>query len=113
MHHRQNSFSNLIQIIGMALIAAAIYQELKKPPEERAWTGKLADLLPYDFRPPTVKRFRERLWNPEDPRIFTEHVFGVGWAVNFYTLLERLQMLSREPDTTISEDAAQRPGPAD
>ncbi|HEY49545.1 MAG TPA: hypothetical protein G4O13_05825 [Dehalococcoidia bacterium] len=104
MSHNPNTLSNLIKIVGLALVAAAIYQELRKPPEERAWHGKLADLIPYDFRPPKIERFRERLWNPDDPRIFTEHVFGVGWAVNFYTLLERLQMLSREPETSTPED---------
>jgi hypothetical protein len=41
---------------------------------------------PYDFRPPTLDRFRERCWNPDDPRLFTPHVFGWGWAVNFHAL---------------------------
>jgi uncharacterized membrane protein len=42
--------------------------------------------VPYDFRVPTFRRVRERLWNPEDPRIFTPTVFGVGWALNLCQL---------------------------
>ena len=104
MSHKPNAFSTFIRIFGMALVAAAVYQELQKPPEEREWHGKLGDVIPYDFRPPTIERLRQRLWNPDDPRILTEHVFGVGWAVNFYTLFDRLQMLRREPGTPTAED---------
>ena len=46
--------------------------------------------VPYDFRFPALRRVRERWWNPEDPRIFTPHVFGVGWSLNLYQLRERL-----------------------
>lgn len=38
--------------------------------------------IPYEFRPPTLSRIKERIWNPNDPRIFTPHIFGVGWAIN-------------------------------
>ncbi|HID86342.1 MAG TPA: hypothetical protein EYP55_03060 [Anaerolineae bacterium] len=79
--------------IGMVLVATAIYQELQKPPEERAWHGRVAGLVPYDFRVPTLERLRQAYWNPDDPRIFTDRVLGVGWAVNFYSLLRSLGML--------------------
>ena len=46
--------------------------------------------VPYDFRLPTLQRLRERVWNPEDPRIFTPRCFGVGWSVNVYQLVRRL-----------------------
>jgi hypothetical protein len=45
--------------------------------------------IPYDLRFPTLSRIRERMWNPEDPRIFTPRVYGAGWTVNFATLRER------------------------
>ena len=45
---------------------------------------------PYDFRPPTLDRLRERCWNPDDPRLLAPHVFGWGWSVNLYTLARRL-----------------------
>jgi hypothetical protein len=43
--------------------------------------GKLAG-IPYDFRRPTFARLKERIWNEQDPRIFTPRVFGIGWAIN-------------------------------
>ena len=43
--------------------------------------GKLAG-IPYDFRRPTLARLKERIWNPQDPRIFTPRTFGIGWAIN-------------------------------
>ena len=45
--------------------------------------------VPYDFTMPTLGRFRDRMWNPEDRRIFTPSVFGVGWSVNFYEVGRR------------------------
>jgi hypothetical protein len=45
--------------------------------------------VPYDFRRPTLARIRERMWNPDDPHIFTPRVFGAGWDINFATLKER------------------------
>ena len=73
---------NVIKLATAAVVAAAIAQELRKPSEERTWHGQVAGFIPYDFRPPTLDRLRAAYWNPEDPRIFTERVFGVGWAVN-------------------------------
>ncbi|MDQ6743737.1 MAG: DUF5808 domain-containing protein, partial [Candidatus Dormibacteraeota bacterium] len=38
------------------------------------------------------ERIRRAYWNTEDPRLFTDRVFGVGWGINLYrasTLLER------------------------
>ncbi len=61
--------------------------------------------VPYEFRPPTISRIRERLWNPEDKRIFTPHVFGVGWAVNFYQVADRLCLLTRPAED--SEEAVE------
>ena len=47
--------------------------------------------VPYEFRMPTVARFRERFWNPDDPRVFTPRVFGVGWSINLFTLREKFR----------------------
>jgi hypothetical protein len=59
----------------------AIVQQLRKPAEERTWNGKVAGLVPYDFRPPTIERFRETYWNPEGP-VLSKKAWGVGWAPN-------------------------------
>ncbi|HEX3256575.1 MAG TPA: DUF5808 domain-containing protein [Gaiellaceae bacterium] len=80
------------RLIGAALVAAAVAQELRKPSSERTWHGRLAGFVPYDFRPPTVERFKAAWWNPSDPRIFTDRVFGVGWSVN----LGRVVKMTRE-----------------
>jgi hypothetical protein len=81
----------LVRFTTYALIAAAIATELSKPAPERTWHGRVLDVVPYDFRPPTWQKFREAYWNPESDRLFTDRVFGVGWAVNLYrakTLME-------------------------
>ena len=68
--------------IALAIIGVvAIVQELRKPANQRTWQGKVADLVPYDFRKPSLERIRNTYWNPEGP-ILPGKVFGVGWAVN-------------------------------
>jgi hypothetical protein len=68
----------ILAIIGVI----AVIQELRKPPEERTWHGEVGDLVPYDFRMPTVERIRDTYWNPGGP-ILSSKAFGVGWAPNF------------------------------
>lgn len=68
--------------VGVILIGAAVATELRKPAEQRTWQGRLAGWVPYDLRPPTPGRVRQRLWNPADHRIFVPTVFGVGWTIN-------------------------------
>src|SRR5256884_9759150 len=80
----------LVRAIVRGLTMAAVAQELSKPEAERTWHGRVAG-VPYDFRWPTLRRFREAYWNPDDPRVFTDRVVGIGWAVNFAQLLPRLQ----------------------
>ncbi len=96
-------FRRFIMGVSMGLIAAAVYQELRKPPEERTWHGRIGGLMPYDFRPPTPERLREAYWNPGEPRIFTDRVLGIGWALNFYSLLQRLSELIAKLQTAIRE----------
>lgn len=68
----------------VGLAAAAVAQELKKPVEERSWTGKVGGFVPYDLRwPPTMERFQQAVWNPESDELITPHAFGVGWSINF------------------------------
>jgi hypothetical protein len=86
--------SRLLRAAVLFLTLAAVAQELNKPEGERTWHGRIAR-VPYDFRMPTFQRFRDAYWNPEDPRIFTDRVVGIGWAVNFGRLIPRLQELYR------------------
>lgn len=75
-------------LVGAALVGAAVATELRKPAGERTWEGRLAGLVPYDLRPPTPARVRQRLWNSAEPRLFVPTVFGVGWTVNVRRLLD-------------------------
>lgn len=69
--------------LALAVIGVvAIIRELRKPREERTWHGVVAGFVPYDFRKPTVERFRNTYWNPEGP-ILSSKAYGVGWAPNF------------------------------
>ncbi|MBN2028265.1 MAG: hypothetical protein JW854_16060 [Actinobacteria bacterium] len=49
--------------------------------------------MPYDFRIPTPARIKERMWNPDDPRVIMPRVFGAGWTINFATLREKNKTL--------------------
>jgi hypothetical protein len=83
----------LAKLIGLGLMVAAVSQELAMPPEQRTWHGRVFDLVPYDFRPPTWQRVRDAYWNPDDERLFSDRVFGIGWAINMHrasVLLDRL-----------------------
>ena len=88
-------FIRAIQAAVITLTIAAICQELEKPKEERRWHGKIAGFIPYDFRMPTVERLKESYWNPYERRILTPRVFGIGWAINFYTLLENIRIIGQ------------------
>jgi hypothetical protein len=99
------------KLVGLALTLAAISQEMAKPESERTWHGKVMGIVPYDFRPPTWSRIRRAYWNPEEPRLFTDRVFGVGWAVNLYrakVLLERSfeAMMGSAPKRTARRKSA-------
>lgn len=69
--------------IAIGLLIASVVKELRLPPAERTWHGKVAGIFPYDLRVPTLGRLRAALWNPDDPRILVPTAFGVGWTVNF------------------------------
>jgi hypothetical protein len=44
---------------------------------------------PYDWRRPTLARFKSRAWNPDEPRLFVPHSYGWGWGINFARLFGR------------------------
>jgi hypothetical protein len=80
----------LIRMAGLAAVAGAVYVELRKPPAERTWHGRLLGVLPYDFRMPTLEGLRQAYWNPRSPKLFTDRPLGIGWAINIPTALRRL-----------------------
>ena len=86
----------LIRTLAWTALAAAIYQELRKPPEARTWNGKVAGVVPYDFRIPTLDRLREAYWAPDSDQVFSERVFGVGWAVNIPVAARKLSEIASQ-----------------
>ena len=80
----------VIRTAAMAALAGAVYTELRKPPEQRTWHGKLLGVVPYDFRLPSLEELRRAYWNPHSPKILSDRPLGVGWGVNIPTLLRRL-----------------------
>ena len=77
--------------IGLVLWGAALLTELAKPAAERTWEGRIAGIIPYDLRRPTVARLRQRVWNTDDQRIVVPTAFGVGWTLNVGGLMARLR----------------------
>jgi hypothetical protein len=77
--------------VSAGLVVLAVARELAKPRSERTWHGCVAGFVPYDFRPPTLDRLRERIWAPENKHLLTPQVFGLGWTVN----LGRLARIAR------------------
>lgn len=76
--------------VGIALLVAAVSQQLRRPPEERDWHGKLGGVVPYDLRLPTPARIKGSLWAPEDEHLLLPRAAGVGWSPNLgrmYVLL--------------------------
>jgi len=108
----------LVRFAAFGLVVAAVATELSKPEDERTWEGRVFGVVPYDFRPPTWQRIRDAYWNPNSDRLFSDRVFGVGWAVNLHrakTLMEegfgRL-MSDREPLSirmTVRSEASKKP----
>lgn len=90
------------------LTAAAIGQELAKPPAERTWKGRVAG-VPYSFRLSEWPDTANEYWNPGSDQIITPHVIGLGWGVNFAALARRAQELLGQPDAAPSPVESPRP----
>lgn len=93
---------NLAGLLGwLALDAtlAAIVQQLMQPRQFRTWHGRVAGFIPYDFRRPTLQRVLNAIWAPDNPRLFTDTAFGVGWSVNLAQLPRVLAGTQRNQHT--------------
>jgi hypothetical protein len=84
------SMLKLVAAAAGALAGAAIARELDKPSDRRDWHGEVAG-VPYDLRPPTMDKLRRSAWDPENPKVFVPHAFGVGWSVNLARVAEMLK----------------------
>ena len=79
---KAKSLAGLLTCLSLGAAGAAVLQELTRPPQFRTWHGRVAGIIPYDFRKPTPRRIRNAFWAPDNPRLFTDPAFGVGWSVN-------------------------------
>lgn len=82
-----------LKMLAVALIIAAVIKELRLPKEQRTWHGALAGFIPYDLRMPSIKKFKDTMWNP-DGSIIVNRVFGVGWTINFGALVHKIRSLA-------------------
>ncbi len=90
----------ILRVLAMAAVAGAVYQELKQPPEQRTWHGKLLGVVPYDFRIPTPAKVMAAWWNPKSSKVVGEPVFGVGWSLNLAALTDRFRATGSTGSTT-------------
>ena len=79
---------SLLRAVGLVLTAAAVVDAVRA----RRTHGEALGFVPYDFRPPSAKTLRRRLWAPDDDRLITPAVFGVGWSVNLGRLARLLSL---------------------
>ena len=86
------------------LAAAAIGQELAKEPSQRTWRGKVAG-VPYNFRVAEWSDIANEYWNPSSDQILTPHAIGLGWGINFATVVRRAQRLMQTLQTTQPSDS--------
>lgn len=82
----------LAYLVLAVVAVVAVLDQLGRAPADRDWHGRALG-VPYDFRPPTLGRVRQRLWNPDDERLVVPHVWGIGWTVNLYQIRRRIALL--------------------
>jgi hypothetical protein len=80
---KAKNLSGLLVWLSLDLTIAAVVQELMRPRQFRTWHGKVAGVVPYDFRKPTLGRILNAVWAPDNPRLFTDTAMGVGWTINW------------------------------
>lgn len=51
--------------------------------------------MPYDWRKPTLARFKSTMWNPATDRIMVPKDFGWGYSINLHALGRRLRLIRR------------------
>lgn len=98
------TLKRLLILFNVAVGAVALYEQLQRSPGEPTWHGTALGVVPYDFRPPSPRRFMASWWNPEDPRLFTPRDFGIGWAINLNRLYRMLSSHDDEQTEGVAED---------
>jgi hypothetical protein len=87
MRKLRRRIGRIIGVLAAIVAVAAVREQLRLPPEERTWHGKVYG-VPYDFRKPSFQRLSQSLWNPNDDSLFTARALGVGWSINLHRVLQ-------------------------
>lgn len=85
----------LVKVTIAVLVFESVRQQLSRPPTQRTWHGRVGP-VPYDYRWPTFEQVRAAMWNPDDDRLFTGKVLGLGWSINFAQALKIANELRRQ-----------------
>ena len=86
---RSGGGDGFLTLVAVLILVKAVREQLRRPAADRTWFGTVPVEVPYELRPPTLTRLRQRLWDPTEPRLFVPTVLGVGWTVNLARLLRR------------------------
>jgi hypothetical protein len=83
----KTAIKTIFGMIAAGFVAAAIWDQLHRPPAERTWYATVFN-VPYDFRMPTRERLGATFWNKEDARVVVPHApIDMGWSINVSSLL--------------------------
>ena len=89
MSRMLRSANRLGALASFIMVVAVLRKELRLPSDQRTWSGELAGFIPYEFRVPSLARVKASWWNPDEDRILTPMVWGIGWSINIGRLARR------------------------
>lgn len=92
---KARNLAGLVAWLSIDAALVAVIQQLSQPRQFRTWHGRVAGFIPYDFRRPTLRRVLDAMWSPDNPKLFTDTAFGVGWSINLAQLPRVLAGASR------------------
>ena len=84
--------NKLFLVVALGFLVTAVIKEFRKPVDGPHRVGKVAGIVPYDFRRPTLRRLIASVWSPDDQRILMPHAFGVGWMINLGRLVRLVRV---------------------
>ena len=93
---KAKSLAGILGWLSLDLTIMAVLQELMRPRQFRTWHGRVAGFVPYDFRKPTLRRIANAVWAPDNPNLFTDTAFGVGWSINLAQLPRVMTGVARQ-----------------
>ncbi len=87
--------SKLLKVAASAALVATAIHAYREQKSHGEFYG-----IPFDYRAPSLEKLKERVWNPDDPRVVTPPVFGAGWSINFYQAGRQMGLIQPPEDET-------------